>query len=258
MISATTPTAPKSLLSCALAYAHQGWPVLPLQPRGKVPLVKHGVYSATTVADTIRAWWRRWPQANIGIAIPPGLVVVDIDSSEALQYLRAEGLELPATVRSTTGRGLHLWYATDRFQAQNHVGLLPSVDIKVAGGYIVSPPSLHSSGKEYRWEVELRRSFIAPCPDWLLEKLKNANVQPVRHTAQGWAKKLREVVPEGRRNKTLTEVCGLFFRKLPAEVAAEATVCWAAVRLQPPLSDAELEQTLASISGRELRRRGGA
>ena len=67
-------------LRAALSYARErGWSVLPLD--GKQPLTEHGVHDATTDPDVIEAWWRRWPDANVGLATGRGLFVVDVDGS---------------------------------------------------------------------------------------------------------------------------------------------------------------------------------
>jgi hypothetical protein len=70
------------------------------------------VKDATTEEATIRQWWTRWPDANIGIATGAvsGLVVLDIDSrhggDESLQQLiQAHPTDFPETVRSLTGGG---------------------------------------------------------------------------------------------------------------------------------------------------------
>ncbi|NJL30048.1 MAG: bifunctional DNA primase/polymerase, partial [Thermoanaerobaculia bacterium] len=209
----------------ALAYAQAGWVVLPLRPRGKAPLTAHGVKDATNDVQVIQSWWARWPDANIGLAIPGDLVVVDIDSREALHQIHAEGLDLPATVRTATARGIHLVYSTGSIRVGSRVGLLPGVDIRAAGSYVAVPPSIHPSGIQYQWEVELRRSSIAPCPDWLLEKLKQGVGPTQVRSSDDWAAKVKEVVPEGYRNQTFAEVAGLLFRKLPAEAAAELALC---------------------------------
>lgn len=245
-----------ALLEHALDYARAGLSVLPLRQRDKVPLTPRGVHDATTNLVVIRDWWRRWPGANIGLAIPPGVVVLDIDSPESFQFLHAQGFELPATVCSATARGEHHWYSTEGFRARNGVGLFPGIDLRAAGGYVVVPPSVHASGVTYRWKVPFKRSAVAPAPEWLLARLKHSSSSAAKHTHNEWAIKLRETVPAGRRNATLAEVCGLLLRKLPAEIAAELAVCWATVKLQPPLQDDELQRTLESIAGRELRRRG--
>src|SRR5260370_35369360 len=67
------------LREAALAYARVGLPVFPL--RGKLPLVPHGLDDASVDAAVIKRWWRRWPDANIGIPTgpPSGWVALDID-----------------------------------------------------------------------------------------------------------------------------------------------------------------------------------
>lgn len=83
-----------------------------------------------------------------------------------------------------------------------------------------------------------------------------ASSNPTGLSAEEWHHKVREPVPQGRRNQTLAQVAGLLFRKLPADVAAELAYCWAQVKMDPPLSDREIMRTLDSIANRELRRRG--
>lgn len=247
----------EQLLSQALEYARDGWPTLPVRPRGKEPLTPNGVKDATTDADTIRRWWDTWSDANIGLAVPAGFLVVDVDSPEAVHRIRAEDVDLPTTTSARTGRGQHLWYATGGAAVRNRVGIFPGVDVRAPGGYVVVPPSRHPSGRLYRWEVPLRRSSIAECPQWLLEVLADKSA-PKGHSADEWQRTIATVVPEGRRNQTLAEVAGLLFRRLPAQVAAELAYCWAQVRLAPPLPEREVRRTINSIAGRELRRRRGA
>jgi hypothetical protein len=33
------------------------------------------------------------------------------------------------------------------------VGLVPGIDIRADGGFIVVPPSLHASGRRYAWDL---------------------------------------------------------------------------------------------------------
>ena len=67
-------------LAAALAYARRGWAIHPLRPGDKLPLLKDWPHNATTNEQTIAAWWRQWPDANIGLACGPSrLLVVDLD-----------------------------------------------------------------------------------------------------------------------------------------------------------------------------------
>ena len=93
------------LLKAALSYARRSIPVFPCQPGGKRPLTYNGFWDATTDAPRIKAWWRQWPSANIGVPTgkKSGLLVLDIDSRgggpESLAFEKAE------TVHSPTQRG---------------------------------------------------------------------------------------------------------------------------------------------------------
>ena len=113
----------------ALAYAARGWPVLPVHSvradgrctcsraacttPGKHPRTRQGVHDATSNEHIIRDWWHHWPDANIGIAVPAGLLVLDVDGPEGRESL--QGLSLPPTIMAETGGGgLHYWYASRR------------------------------------------------------------------------------------------------------------------------------------------------
>ena len=94
----------------ALGYAAHGWSVFPIKARGKTPLTRHGFHDATTDPLAIEKWWRRWPDANVGIATGAvsGLVLIDVDAGdgpEVLAALEREFGKLPPTVESLTGGG---------------------------------------------------------------------------------------------------------------------------------------------------------
>jgi hypothetical protein len=137
------------------------------------------VHDATTDPILIAEWWRRSPQANVGIATgaPSGLVVVDVDlprgGRESLRAVLAAGRELPPTLRACTGGGgLHLFYAAPpNVRVANTSGRLPGVsrrlpgiDLRGDGGYVVAPPSVHASGGRYRWA---RRARLVALPPWM-------------------------------------------------------------------------------------------
>ncbi len=273
-VTAETPPRRDELAAQAAAYARQGWAVLPVRPRAKAPLTAHGVKDASTRVDEVEAWWRRWPTANIGLAIPPGLLVLDLDSPEVWQQLAALDHELPATAQAHTARGAHFWYRLAD-GARNRVGLLPGLDVRADGGYVLAPPSVHPSGARYRWQVPLTHGAIAPAPTWLVQLLRGDSTSgdstsgdstsavevqggpQSGHRRRDWRATLARPVPRGRRNQTLAEVSGLLFRCLPADTAAELAYCWARVKLTPPLPERETVRTIESIAGRELRRLEG-
>lgn len=151
----------------------------PCENPGKHPLTRRGVHEATTDPVLIREWWRRSPGANVGIATGAcsGLVVVDLDlprgGRESLEAVLDAGRDLPRTLRARTGGGgLHLFYAAPpNVRVANTAGRLPGVarplpgiDLRGDGGYVVVPPSVHASGRRYRWDGRAR---VSPLPAWL-------------------------------------------------------------------------------------------
>lgn len=119
------------LRAAALEYSERGWRVFPLHglvngsctcgrscsSPGKHPLVRRGLYEATTETRVIKEWWRRWRSVNIGIATGTvsGIAVIDVDLPVAIASLdRLAEVELPTTLTGLTGGGgLHLIYVSD-------------------------------------------------------------------------------------------------------------------------------------------------
>lgn len=176
-------------LSYALAYASMGWAVFPVHsitPDGrctclkkecenvaKHPMTLKGFYDASTDREVIEKWWRQWPHANIGIATgaKSGIVVLDIDNESFLE-------EVPETVECFTGGGgRHLYFRCPEWHVKNTANVLPGLDSRGDGGYVVAPPSIHESGKRYEWEVTHSPSQVglAEMPKWweaqLIEKV---------------------------------------------------------------------------------------
>ncbi len=107
----------RKLVKGALVYAGRGVPVFPCEPLGKRPLTYSGFWEATTEEVRIRAWWRRWPAANVAVPTgkSSGLVVLDVDpdegGEESLAALERANSPHPKTASSRTGGGgTHLFF----------------------------------------------------------------------------------------------------------------------------------------------------
>jgi hypothetical protein len=250
------------LLNAALDYAAQGWPVFPCQPRGKAPLTTHGFKDASTEPEQIHTWWHAWPDANVGIAVPAGYIVVDIDGPNGWTALGAEGYTLSASVRAQTGRGPgheHHWYRLPAgVRLRNGRTKLPSVEIKTEGGYVLVPPSVHPSGKAYGWLTPLAEDDIADASEWMLALTERADATVRARPPSEWANVIRGPIPEGHRRDMLLRLGGLLFRCLPAEVAYELGCLWARVSCTPPIEAGEVDRILNDVAGLEKRRRIGA
>lgn len=169
-----------TLALSALAYARRGWPVHPLKPGTKLPATEHGSKDATTDESTVIEWWRRWPDANIGIATGHRFWVLDVDTKHADAAAWLESVELPETVTQITGtRGRHYLYALPGFDVHNSQSKVgPHIDVRGVGGYIVAAPSIHpETRRQYAWDTEtdIPTEEPAAAPGWLLEKLRPTN-----------------------------------------------------------------------------------
>lgn len=159
------PAAAPSVLASALWYAEVlGLRVFPIQAGLKLPHKgTRGFKDATTDPDTIRAWWERWPDSNLAIATGHLIDVVDIDGA-AGQHSRCrnwgmfEDLHVLATVTTPRAGGMHLYVPARG--VGNKAGLLPCIDYRGDGGYVLAPPSSTVDGT-YRFLQPLLPEALA-------------------------------------------------------------------------------------------------
>lgn len=187
-----------AMLPYAIAYARRGWPVFPLHTPtpsggcscgkpcgnpGKHPRTKRGFKDATTDEEVIRAWWKQWPNANVGVVTgeTSKLLAIDVDPKNGgagtWQRVVMDHDLPPITVTVDTGSGgLHYYYTrpTDRGVCRSRANAIkPGIDTRCDGGYVVAPPSLHVSGRRYafRPECDPKETDVQACPEWLLDLL---------------------------------------------------------------------------------------
>lgn len=136
------PQPEPQLLPAALWYAAQGLRVFPLQPGLKVPMPgSRGCHDATSDPAQLTAWWTRWPTANLAIATGHLVDVIDIDGPVGvLSWARCDDLPTSIGVVSTPRPGGTHLYIPATGQG-NRAGILPGVDYRGLGGYVLAPPS---------------------------------------------------------------------------------------------------------------------
>jgi hypothetical protein len=140
------------LLQAALDYAASGKPVFPCRVKDKAPLIPGGFKAATKDHNRISAWWKKWPDALIGMPTgeATGIFVLDIDhdpprgidGERSLSALVAQYGDLPKTKNVRTRRGgRHLYFLMEP-EIGNSSGKIGSgLDIRGEGGYVIVPPS---------------------------------------------------------------------------------------------------------------------
>lgn len=199
----------------ALSYARRGWPVFPCRERdtvigtvtdrktneirdkilkAKQPYGGNGVKDATVDEQVITGWWKRWPDAMIGLAMGRnGLFALDFDpriDAESGEVFTLESLKtalesqmgcaLPQSLTAMTqsdGVHVYLLQPQDGGEAiRNRGNLPPHVDVRGLGGYVIAPPSIlyREDGSEgrYRWLTN-RHDDPIEAPDVLIEILRS-------------------------------------------------------------------------------------
>lgn len=242
----------------ALDYLARGWAVVPVRAREKRPLIPWQSYQqAPATEDEVRAWFGRWPQANVAIVTGAvsGLVVLDVDPKHggdaSLSQLEREHGPLPSTIEAVSGGGgRHLYFAHPGGQVHNKVGLAPGIDLRADGGVIVAPPSIHPSGARYTWRPRHapQEAPLAPLPRWLLQR-QPSDAGRLGHPLAYWRGLIAEGVAEGSRNSAIASLAGhLLWHGVDPDVVTELLLCWNRERCRPPLGDEEVVRTVGSIT----------
>jgi hypothetical protein len=253
-----------TLLEGALGLARRGLRVFPVAPRGKMPITAHGCKDATTDATTIRAWWQRNPGCNVAVATGAGLTIIDIDSDDgeaAIAELERKNEPLPKTVEVITSRGRHIYLRSPR-EIRNSAGKLAAgVDVRGEGGFVVAPPSIHETGRIYRWSVD-SAAKIAEAPEWLLDLLGRPKpaAAPIAEGSEAgapscsWADVIELGIDEGGRDDGLARLVGHYLPHHDPREVLQLALLFNAHRCRPPLPDADVYRICNSIAAAELRK----
>jgi hypothetical protein len=249
------------LLYHALDYAKRGWHVFPCQPSNKAPYTANGFKDATTDPETIKAWWARWPDAMIGVAMGSRSGVWALDPDAPKAEGDADGVLYWATLCAkhpkvfththlTPGGGRHKLFKwnPDR-PVGNREGFLKGkgINVRGEGGYIIAPPSARFDGKRY--EIESPTDFwnFAEAPDWLHDLLdppaappqpsisQRALAQVARPNGNGDHRKYAEAAPrseaaavasapDGQMNNTLNNAALKLGQLVGAKLLTEQEV----------------------------------
>lgn len=234
----STPMA-NELMQAALGFESVGFSIIPLKEKDKIPLLPSWLAFQIDRAtrEEIGQWWRTWPKANIGIVTGAvsGIVVIDADSPEAAANLKPILGELTHVPIVATGKGFHLYFKHPGNTMNNKAAILPKVDFRGDGGYVVAPPSIHSSGKEYEWKKPLN-DLMPILPDGFIQLFSNPlkNYNERFDTAGALSG-----VPEGQRDEAIFKLASkLRHADVPYDAAVE--LCeHAAANCIPPFLQAK-------------------
>lgn len=159
----------------ALDCAGRGWSVVPV--RGKNPGGYVGAgwqHKATTDPVMIRAWWRRWPEANVGVVVGETFLGLDVDhrngDDDRLHDLEGSLGPLPRTPSYTTSDG---WRSLFKHPGGELRHDIDDVEVKHGSQMIVMPRSVHPDGSIYEWDDHPAEVELAPLPEAYLDLLRS-------------------------------------------------------------------------------------
>lgn len=239
------------MLSYALDYVKKGFAVFPLK-QDKTPYIANGFQRATRDEMQIETWWKRWPNANIGIAtgqMSNGICVIDLDVDEekgknGLKAMRdweqRYGSVLKPSCMAITGRGGMHYFFHSTEEIKCRINLLPGVDIRGDGGYIMAPPSLHPNGNRYRWRDNLSIDEVP-----IIEMDDNIKYL-LFHDSNALTTKPSYIspdkIPDGERNATIFKfACMMQSRGASDDAVYAATMAENMAKCCPPLNEREIQ-----------------
>ncbi|GAN33723.1 MAG: hypothetical protein DYG83_10325 [Candidatus Brocadia sp. AMX2] len=163
-------------LDAALMYLEQGFPVIPMSPTDKKPLVKWAEFQTRMPSEQeTKEMFSKYSKAMIGLVTGKisGICVIDCDSSEAcekIDFILPEMFESPIAVSPRGGRHYYFQCPED---LQTKTAVFSKVDVRANGGVIIAPPSINSQGKKYSWlnVSGLTRDALQPMPSNVIETL---------------------------------------------------------------------------------------
>jgi hypothetical protein len=198
----------------------------------------------------------------VGIVTGPisGLLVIDCDSEEAyrkLQELLPDSF-LTCIVKSPRGYHVYLVYPSGH-HIGNAAGIMPGVDVRGEGGYIIGPPSVNAEGKSYAWMPGLSHNEVEPptVPEPLYKYISlymhigGSGQRPQMTTNDHNDHKF---FTEGRRDEDLFTVANSLIKNRCAPDFSEYVLNILAKNSTPPFPENEIRAKIDSALKRSERR----
>lgn len=249
----------------AVDYTKRGFVVIPLKGRyasdkdeAKRPIIKWEKWIAGTRPDekTVREWFVKKPNADIALLTGPtnGLLVVDVDGEKGKASIDNDHL-LPTPLVHATPRGQHFLFRWDNrlnTVSTTLVGILPGVDIRGKGGYIVAPPSYGLSDDTQYFILaggNIPMAMLPLPPEWLvqllLEKEAKRYTTEVKKMELSWFQEIYPGVAKGEnRHKAMTKLASYYYSLGLPEADVVLLMGEWNERCTPPRPEAEFSHDL--------------
>lgn len=229
----------------------------PIVYEKKIPMTPNGyqdeVLNCTSFRDLTKG---RLYNIGWSTGSKNGFWVLDLDPKhgglETYQHLLAQYGSFGATwqVRTQSG-GTHFYYKWDpKFPIGNRANVLPGMDVRGQGGYVLAPPSKVEGS--YEWVRSPSQADLLPPPEWLWTVLNKSSSQRDDADFSRYA----NGIEDGQRNESFTKIIGtLLGRGVDMHLAWALITSYNLTHCQPPLEEDELLKTFRSIASREISKR---
>jgi hypothetical protein len=155
-------------------------------------------FQDTLVTDTVFARWydpvggEHRNRKNLGLvtgAASGGMFCIDLDTQKnlgarewwiGLLAVHNNGLEIETPRQRTGGGGEQILFsAPTGWSPPTFKASAVGIDVRGQGGFMVAPPSMHTSGHSYEWLPGLApwQVELAVAPDWLIEAIEQLRLE---------------------------------------------------------------------------------
>ncbi|WP_095210202.1 AAA family ATPase [Endozoicomonas ascidiicola] len=239
----------------------------------KAPRFRWKQYQDEAPDDSqVEHWAQLFPHTNWAIITGYGVVVVDADSAEAVRFIE-EGAITRTPLRATTSKGKHYYFQVNPDYPIHNSVRKNKIDLRGIGGYVVAPGSTHADGTLYQWETDgyMDINDIHDLPMLTPDDIATINGfngqaaedKPVGDlgfsTDQYQLPHDGSNLAEGQgRNNAAASMAGQLIQQGHSLMDIKRTLDQWNQSNTPPLSDAELNTTIASISKTHTNNNPGA
>ncbi len=251
-------------VDAALELLGHGWNVVAAPRGGKSPTSAWKRWQTEAIPERFvrEAFASGAPNLFVITGAVSRLLVLDCDNEAALKHWKAKlGPPMDQTTRVRTGNGYHFYFRLpEGVRVRGTSSTDPKVkwDIRAEGGGVIAPPSVHKTGRVYRWGKGRGPEALCDCPNVLTADRPDDTDQGQK-SARSHLTELLTRIPEGEggRNVWLARVCGHYAKMfLGMADAYDLHVDQAAAKLDPPLPEEEVYKTKQSIWDAELAKQG--
>ncbi len=239
----------------------------------KAPRFRWKQYQEEVPDDrSIENWTNLYPHTNWAIITGYGVVVVDADSTEAVQFI--EGGAITRTpLRATTSKGKHYYFQINPDYPIHNSARKNKIDLRGIGGYVVAPGSTHADGTLYQWETDgyMEISDLHDLPMLTPDDIATINgfngvaAEEVAEGNLGFSTDQYPLAHDGSnlaegqgRNNAAASMAGQLIQQGNSLVEIKGILDQWNASNKPPLSSGELNSTIASIARTHTNNNPGA